>query len=77
MDVGVSSVGIGSITPNANSESWLGAIDNVFFIADRLDAAAIKKVRDQGKPALLALQSDPALVPPMMPSPGDASLLRK
>lgn len=64
MGAGTASTAIGSITPGANSESWLGLIDNVFFLSGSLDAGTIKAIRDGGKQALLQFSSDPILSVP-------------
>ena len=66
MGVGVTTTAIGSISPSGG-EAWVGSIDNAFFLGGRLDAAAIKTIRDQGKPALLKYLPDPVLTVPSDP----------
>jgi hypothetical protein len=66
MGTGTSTTAIGAITPGGG-ESWVGSIDNAFFLGGRLDAAGIKSIRDQGKAALLQFRPDPVLTVPSDP----------
>lgn len=63
MGAGTATAALGAIAPGGG-EGWVGSIDNAFFLGGRIDAAAVKAVRDQGKQALLSLRPDPVLVVP-------------
>lgn len=70
MGAGNAMAAIGAIAPGGG-EGWVGSIDNAFFLGGRTDAAVVKSIRDQGKPALLQLRPDPVLVAPPEPVFGD------
>ena len=62
MGSGPAEVSIGGLSPNGNSEAWLGSIDNGFFLTGTIDAATIANIRNGGTAALLPFTADPILV---------------
>ncbi|HEX2748258.1 MAG TPA: LamG-like jellyroll fold domain-containing protein, partial [Verrucomicrobiales bacterium] len=65
---GFTTFAIGSIRPDVQSESWDGAIDNVFVYDEVLSPAAVKALRDAGgirqPPKITAFTASPGHVDP-------------
>lgn len=55
---GFATTAIGNLRPDNLAEAWVGSIDNVFFFNTVLSADDLKKLRDQGKAALLSGATD-------------------
>lgn len=70
MGTGATTAGLGALDPNGG-ESWMGTIDNAFFLAGRANPSDIKTIRDQGKTALLQFRADPVLRVPADPPFGN------
>ena len=58
---GDTATGIGSITSTANSESWIGLIDNVFFYQTILSVDDLTRIRNAGAGAIVPIVAPPTI----------------